>query len=129
MKTWILGGACALALMGLSAATARGQCAGGGGGRAGGTAKSAGGATTGTTAASATGGRLLTSPGSWAYSMMLQTRMQQAMAQRQQAIASQEAAEKTELKAKRQANWQQRRSSELIQRQQRRELALASANR
>jgi hypothetical protein len=127
MRSWLLGGACALALMGLSAATARGQCAGGGGG--GGTAMSAGGATTGTTAASATGGRLLTGPGSWAYSMMLQTRMRQAIAQQQYAIAAQEAAERAELKAKRQANWQQRRSSELIQRQQRRELALATANR
>ena len=43
--------------------------------------------------------------------------------------AAQQAAERAELKARRQANWQQRRSSELIQRQQRRELALATANR
>jgi hypothetical protein len=55
--------------------------------------------------------------------------MQQAIAQQQSAIAAQQAAERAELKAKRQANWQQRRSSELIQRQQRRELALATANR
>jgi hypothetical protein len=126
MKAWFWGGACALVLLGLGTSPAYGQCQGGGGGV--GTAMSAGGATSGTVA-SASGGRLLTSPGSWAYGMMVQAQMRQAIALQQAAIAAERVAEAAELKAKRQANWQQRRTSELIQRQQRRELALALANR
>src|SRR5262245_40703070 len=99
MRTWILGSACALALLAMENAPAYGQCSGGG--RGGGGAAMSAGATSGT-AASATGGQLLTSPGSWAYGMMVQSRMRQAIAERQYAQAAQEAAEYAELKAKRQ---------------------------
>ena len=129
MRSLILGLACALAVAAMAASPAFGQCAGGGGGTGGGVRAPAGGGMSAATTTASSSGQLLTSPGSWAYGMMLQARMRQAYAMQQSAVATQQAADEAELKARRKANWQQRRSTELSERRQRRELALSLANR
>jgi hypothetical protein len=123
MKVVLVAGVlcCALAVI---PASAFGQCRGGGGG--GQTAAVA--ATSGSGTTTVASGQLLTSPGSWAYDMMLQQQMQQAFQRRQFALAVQKAQEKQAKLAKRMANAQKHRAEQAYQREMDRQRRSLAAN-
>ena len=122
MRSILFWSACALIFCLASASDAAAQCGGGRGGQTTGSTTLASGTATST-------GQLLTGPGSWAYDVALQSQMQRVMLQRQSALAAQEAREDAERDARRKSTWTQRRASEVMRRQARREEALAAANR
>jgi hypothetical protein len=110
-----------LLLAGIGAGEVFGQCAAGGGG--GGTT----GGTGGTSVIVPTGGQLLTGPGSWAYDVIVQERMQRAYQQALYAQAVQQALADQAKKARRLANAQKRRAAEQYRRLHERDARIAAA--
>lgn len=110
-----------LLLAGIGAGEVFGQCAagGGGGGMTGGTG--------GTSVIVPTGGQLLTGPGSWAYDVIVQERMQRAYQQALYAQAVQQALADQAKKARRLANAQKRRAAEQYRRLHERDARIAAA--
>jgi hypothetical protein len=121
MKSILGMAALALALWLATAGSAPGQCRGGGGGSP---ASAGSGAAS---FASSGGGELFTSPGSWAYDMMVQQAVMQVYAQRQAALTAERAQREAQAKAARAATHQQRRQSELARRARYREYLATSA--
>jgi hypothetical protein len=126
MKALGLASAMALVLVALCAEGARGKgCQSGGGGGS----TSATASTGGTTSASGSSARLLTSPGSLAYDLMLGQQLQAAYAQRQAMDAAQKAAKDKVRKEKAQAVARERRQEELYRRSQAKSNAMALASK
>ena len=85
--------------------------------------------TGGTTSSAGSGGQLLTSPGSWAYDVMMAQQVRAVYAQRQAIATAQKAAKDKARKEKAQAVARERRQEELYRRSQAKANAMALASK